>query len=73
MNATELFNTLWNNYSFITPSAPKVKELFESKGEKVFNDHIAFRTLNDSRLNKERVSAYLLELGFVNGGTYNFP
>lgn len=73
MNATELFNRLWDNYSFITPSAQKVKDLFEREGEVVFNDHIAFRTLNDSRLNKERVSTYLLELGFVNGGTYHFP
>lgn len=73
MKTKELFDELWNSYSHITPSAQKVKALFENLGEEVFNDHIAFRTLNDPRINIDVVSQYLLELGFEIGGEYHFP
>ena len=73
MNSVELFKDLWSAYSYITPSAKKVKDLFISEGEEVFNDHIAFRTLNDPRVNINAVSNHLIQLGFVEGGEYHFP
>jgi hypothetical protein len=47
-------------------------EFFKSRGEEVKNDHVAFRTLNDERVNIEKVSQLLLELGYVEGGEYHF-
>ena len=68
----ELFTDMWGKYSSITPSAEKIKQLFNEKGEEVVNDHVAFRTLNDERVNIEKVSQPLLELGYVEGGEYHF-
>ena len=68
----ELFTDMWGKYSSITPSAEKIKQLFNEKGEEVENDHVAFRTLNDERVNIEKVSKLLLELGYVEGGEYHF-
>jgi len=67
-----LFRKMWNNYSAITPSAPKILGFFSNKGELVENDHVALRTLNDERVNIEKVSQLLLELGYVEGGEYHF-
>ena len=68
----ELFNNMWGKYSSITPSAEKIKQLFNEKGEEVVNDHVAFRTLNNERVNIEKISQSLLELGYVEGGEYHF-
>ncbi len=69
---SSLFRKMWNNYSAITPSAPKILDFFSNNGELVENDHIALRTLNDERVNIEKVSQLLLELGYVEGGEYHF-
>ena len=63
---------MWDKYSSLTPSASQILEFFRSKGEEVENDHVAFRTLNDERVNIEKVSQTLLELGYVEGGEYHF-
>ena len=67
-----LFCKMWNTYSSLTPSASQILEFFKSRGEEVKNDHVAFRTLNDERVNIEKVSQKLLELGYVEGGEYHF-
>jgi len=67
-----LFCRMWDKYSSLTPSASQILEFFRSKGEEVENDHVAFRTLNDERVNIEKVSKLLLELGYVEGGEYHF-
>ena len=36
-----------------TPSAQKINEFFTSKGNQIFNDHVAFRTFDDPRVNIE--------------------
>lgn len=72
MKAQQIFDRLWNDYSTQNPSAKKIKELFENEGETVFNDHIAFRTYNDSRINVDVLSKIFLEAGYVEKGQYNF-
>ena len=37
MTTTEIFDSLWSEYSERTPSAQKINELFISKGNKIFN------------------------------------
>jgi hypothetical protein len=68
----DLFKIMWDKYSIITPSAKNILDFFKSKDEDVHNDHVALRTLNDERVNIEKVSQLLLELGYVEGGEYNF-
>ena len=40
MTITALFDKLWNEYVERTPSAEKVKDLFESQGNTIANDHV---------------------------------
>ena len=72
LSSEELFTKMWDRYSTITPSANNILEFFKSKGEDVHNDHVALRTLNDQRVDIEKVSQLLLELGYVEGGEYHF-
>jgi len=72
MNKEDLFKQIWDKYVTITPDAQKIKSLFESLSENVNNDHIAFRTIDDKRVNIEKVSELLLSLGYKEGGEYKF-
>lgn len=72
LTTEDLFTKMWDRYSTITPSANNILEFFKSKGEDVHNDHVALRTLNDQRVDIEKVSQLLLELGYVEGGEYHF-
>tara|TARA_Y100000389_G_scaffold197819_1_gene233152 strand:+ start:257 stop:1072 length:816 start_codon:yes stop_codon:yes gene_type:complete len=72
LTVEEVFNKMWDRYSSITPSAEKIKQLFTERGEKVTNDHVAYRTLNDDRINIQKVSKTLLDLGYIEGGEYHF-
>jgi hypothetical protein len=72
LTTEDLFAKMWDSYSKITPSANNILEFFKSKGEDVYNDHVALRTLNDQRVDIEKVSQLLLELGYVEGGEYHF-
>ena len=64
MTTTQLFDRLWQGYTAITPSAQKVKNAFEIAGNTVFNDHIAFRTFDDPRINIDTLALPLLKLGY---------
>lgn len=72
MKLEELLNQLWAKYSDENPSAKKIKAIFENEGEVVDNDHIAFRTFNDPRINIEVLAKPIQELGYVEKGEYKF-
>jgi hypothetical protein len=72
MTTTEIFSKLWKEYVERTPSAQKINELFTGKGNKIFNDHVAFRTFDDSRVNIEVLAKPFLEAGYVECGDYIF-
>ena len=72
MIATTIFDKLWDEYTERTPSAQKIKELFINKGNQVFNDHIAFRTFDDERVNVEVLAAPFIAAGYVECGEYTF-
>ena len=72
MNTTEIFDKLWNEYIERTPSAERIQELFTSKGNEVFNDHVAFRTFDDERVNIEVLATPFLEAGYEECGDYHF-
>ena len=73
MSVQEIFGKLWNDYSERTPSAQKIKDLFEESGNVVLNDHIALRTFNDKRVNIDAISTIFLKNGYVEKGEYQFP
>lgn len=73
MSQQELFHKLWNNYTDRNPHALKVHDLFEQQGEKIINDHVAFRTFNDPRVNVEALARVFTALGYQEKGSYDFP
>ena len=66
-----LFNNIWQNYLEVTPSADKVHQLLGT-GSDLINDHVAYRTFNIAKVNIEKISAHLLNLGYTECGDYHF-
>ncbi|WP_236978427.1 DUF1338 domain-containing protein [Membranihabitans maritimus] len=62
---------LWEQYIKLCPSAPKIHNLLQDKGE-LRNDHIAFRTFSDHRIDKNVLSQRFLEMGYSVQGNYYF-
>jgi len=67
-----IFDRLWADYTTQNPSVKKVYDLFIEKGESVENDHIAFRTFDDPRVNIEVLARAFVEAGYVYKGDYHF-
>lgn len=72
MNKDQLLTRLWEQYVEITPSALKIHQLLEDKGEEIKNDHIAIRTFNDKRVNIEVLEKPFLNVGYEAKGEYHF-
>ena len=72
MKLQAIFDRLWNDYTTLNPSAKQVYDLLINEGESIENDHIAFRTFDDSRINIEVLSQVFLGLGFQEKGEYHF-
>jgi len=72
MTLEDIFKRLWTDYTTQNPSAKKLYELFTSEGETVLNDHIAFRTFDDPRINVDALARVFLERGYEEKGQYEF-
>ena len=72
MNYNELFSKLWADYTSKNPQALKIYDSFIAEGEKVINDHIAFRTFNLPEVNIDVLSKAFLAAGFEEKGSYVF-
>lgn len=72
MNKNQLLAKLWDQYADITPSAKKIHDLLEEKGEEIKNDHIAIRTFNDKRVSIEVLERPFLNIGYEDKGEYFF-
>lgn len=72
MKAADIFEKLWEQYSRENPSAEQISDLFKNSGERVVNDHVAFRTFDDPRVNIDVISRPFLEAGYVPSGEYYF-
>ena len=68
----EVFDILWRDYTEQNPSAQAIHDLFTKENEQVINDHIAFRTFDDARMNIEVLSKKFIKLGYVPKGEYKF-
>ena len=72
MKAADIFERLWIQYSCDNPSAGKIYDLFQKSGERVINDHVAFRTFDDPRVNIDVISAPFIKAGYIPKGEYKF-
>jgi hypothetical protein len=63
---------LWRNYLEITPSLKKIKEVLTLRDNELFNDHIAFRSLNENGFGIERLCAPLFKHGYEIKNEYHF-
>lgn len=72
MEYENIINKLWEIYRKQNPSVQKIYDLFVSHGEEVVNDHIAFRTFENSRINIDALSKVFRENGYIEKGQYKF-
>jgi hypothetical protein len=72
MNLEIIFKRLWKDYITQNPSADKIYKLFTKEGEKVVNDHIAFRTLDYPEINIDVIAKPFLANGYVPKSDYIF-
>ncbi len=67
-----IFDELWQEYTRQNPAVQKVYNLFINEGESVINDHIAFRTYKDPKINIEVLARVFISLGYEEKGEYHF-
>ncbi|PKV51190.1 uncharacterized protein DUF1338 [Aquimarina sp. MAR_2010_214] len=72
MDLTQFFEELWKQYTIKTPSAQKIRSLFETEGNTVFNDHIAIRTFNDPRVSIDVLARPFIAMGYEFKEEYYF-
>lgn len=72
MKLDQIFQRLWENYTAQNPAVQQVYNLFISEGERVVNDHIAFRTFDDPRINIDVLAKPFLANGYKEKGKYQF-
>jgi hypothetical protein len=72
MKLDYIFGKLWESYTSQNPAVQQVYDLFIREGERIVNDHIAFRTFNDSRIGIDVLAKPFIANGFVEKGTYHF-
>lgn len=68
----QLLDLMWKDYSTLNPAALKILQLFTQKGEKVLNDHVAYRTFNHPRLGIKSLAAHVEKYGYKAKGEYFF-
>jgi hypothetical protein len=68
-----LLDALWKDYSEINPQAKKIHALLEARGEKIANDHVAFRTFAHPGLDLKAMAEPFLAFGYKPMGRYEFP
>lgn len=72
MKKEEIFKKLWKDYVDLNPSVLEIYELFSNEGEEVANDHIAFRTFNNKKVNIDVLAKPFLKAGYIPKGEYHF-
>lgn len=68
----ELFSKLWEQYSASNPQALAIHTLLAERGETIINDHVAFRTFDDSRVTLGVLAKAFVDLGYHRAGEYDF-
>ncbi|MAE60136.1 MAG: succinyldiaminopimelate aminotransferase [Planctomycetaceae bacterium] len=72
MKLDELLRRLWDDFVILNPHALRVHELVLARGERIHNDHIAFRTFDDPRLGIDVLARAFVEAGYEAKDEYDF-
>lgn len=72
MKAQAIFDKLWEQYSSENPSAGQIHSLFSKGGRPLINDHVAFRTFNDPRVNIDVLALPFIKAGYKSMEEYRF-
>lgn len=67
-----LLTRLWDDFTVINPQAEKIHGLLRERGETVVNDHIAFRTFSDPRVDISVLARPFIAGGYESRGVYQF-
>jgi hypothetical protein len=67
-----LFSRLWQDYSKLNPIASRIYGLLTARGEKILNDHVAFRTIRHPKIGLSRLMAPFLAQGYAQKDEYFF-
>ncbi|WP_437204242.1 DUF1338 domain-containing protein [Planctomicrobium sp. SH664] len=67
-----LFQRLWADFTQINPQANTIRQLLEGRGETIINDHIAFRTFDDPRVNIDVIARPFVAEGYEAREVYRF-
>ncbi|NLN95311.1 MAG: DUF1338 domain-containing protein [Bacteroidales bacterium] len=70
--AQKIFDRLWSDYITQNPEVKKVYDSFVAKGEEVLNDHIAFRTFDDPKVNIDVIARPFIKAGYEFRNSYVF-
>lgn len=68
----KLLDRMWTDYTQLNPAAKKIHDCFVQQGEKVLNDHIAYRTFNHKKLGIKSLAQHFEKYGYVVKGDYFF-
>jgi len=68
----QIFEKLWDDYTEQNPAVKEVYELFIKAGQKVVNDHIAFRTFNNPKINIDVLGQWFIKAGYECKAEYEF-
>ena len=65
MKIDDLLNHMWKTYTSLNPHIKEVLDLIKSKeNTEILNDHIALRTFNHERINKNKLADFFLGSGY---------
>jgi len=67
-----VFSRLWVDFQELNPQAKPIHDLLESRGEKITNDHVAFRTFNHPDFNIDRLAEVFVKMGYEKKDHYAF-
>jgi hypothetical protein len=68
----QLLTRLWQDFTRINPQAEAIHRLLEERGERVVNDHIAFRTFSDPRVDISVIARPFVAGGYESREQYHF-
>ncbi|MFC2102410.1 DUF1338 domain-containing protein [Bacteroidota bacterium] len=71
-NRELIFNRLWDVYIAQNPMVEEVYNLFVNEGERVINDHIAFRTFQHPLIGIDAFAQPFLDAGYTYKSDYHF-
>jgi hypothetical protein len=74
MTAAEFFINAWKSFVELTPDAPKIQKLLGDRGERLVNDHVAFRTFNIPGICRDELGTIFENWGYTRSPEeLNFP